>query len=177
MAEDVLVVQRHLRVPGSRLSNEANTLICRSGGVRSPIRFRPRDTLQHICAALVLWRLPGCRSCCLCDNFRSSPLSSNRVGKVHAGVVRLEGWNHIPAGYGATFETGSAPWWLRGWTKTPWIDRFSYPLLVRRGLGWLTAFPTMPGQDREEPAPGWRVRPVGHLPPGSWGPLESHSDE
>ena len=57
--------------------------------------------------------------------------------------VKLEGWNHIPTG-GATFESQSAPWWLRTWFNTPLIDRFAYhPLLVRRGFGWLTGLPNV----------------------------------
>ena len=55
--------------------------------------------------------------------------------------MRLEGWNHVPHGYGATFDIGGAPWWLRAWFRTPFVDRFAYPVLVDRGLGWLTAHP------------------------------------
>ena len=86
--------------------------------------------------------------------------------------MKLEGWNHIPAGYGATFERQGAPWWLRAWFKTPLIDRFSYPLLVRRGFGWLTAFPTSTDQHPEPVTYGWRIRPADYLPPGSYIALE-----
>lgn len=91
--------------------------------------------------------------------------------------VKLEGWNHIPAGYGATFESQSAPWWLRAWFKTPLIDRFAYPLLVRRGFGWLTAFPTSTDQHPEPVTPGWRIRPADYLPPGSYSALEPDPEE
>jgi hypothetical protein len=91
--------------------------------------------------------------------------------------VKLEGWNHIPTGYGATFESQSAPWWLRAWFNTPLIDRFAYPLLVRRGFGWLTAFPTSADQHPEPVTHGWRIRPADYLPPGSYGALEPDPEE
>jgi len=86
-------------------------------------------------------------------------------------MVRLEGWNHVPRGYGASFDTGSAPWWLRAWFRTPFVDRFAYPVLVKRGLGWLTAFPMSPGEVREPVAKGWRVRPDSDDPPAAWSSL------
>jgi hypothetical protein len=42
---------------------------------------------------------------------------------------------NIPEGYGATFDVASAPLWLRVWFTTPFVDRFAYPLLVKRGFG------------------------------------------
>ncbi len=36
--------------------------------------------------------------------------------------VSLEGWDNIPRGYGAKFDLRGAPWWLRVWFKTPFID-------------------------------------------------------
>src|SRR5215207_6974621 len=66
------------------------------------------------------------------------------------GTMRLEGWNHVPRGYGATFDIGSAPWWLRAWFRTPFVDRFAYRVLVDRGLGWLTVQPGSPSYSRDE---------------------------
>ena len=39
--------------------------------------------------------------------------------------MTLEGWNHIPRGYGADFDVATAPWWLRLWFRTPegWKER------------------------------------------------------
>ena len=82
-----------------------------------------------------------------------------------------------PTGYGATFESQSAPWWLRAWFNTPLIDRFAYPLLIRRGFGWLTAFPTTADPHPEPLTHGWRIRPADYLPPGSYGALEPHPED
>ena len=55
--------------------------------------------------------------------------------------MRLEGWNHIPEGYGARFDVKAAPLWLRFLVNTPFIDSFAYPLLVKRGHGYLRTSP------------------------------------
>ena len=78
--------------------------------------------------------------------------------------MELEGWNHIPRGYGADFDVASAPWWLRLWFRAPFVDRYAYPRLVRRGHGYLTPFPDAPPDDREPPDGGWRLRPPGSTP-------------
>jgi hypothetical protein len=82
--------------------------------------------------------------------------------------VRLEGWNHIPEGYGARFNVRSAPRWLRLLFHTPFVDRFAYPLLVRRGHGYLRASPAVPPHQLGSVPPGWRIDPPGYEPPGSW---------
>jgi hypothetical protein len=79
----------------------------------------------------------------------------------------LEGWNHIPRGYGADFDVASAPWWLRLWFGTPFVDRYAYPRLVRRGHGYLTPNPGCPADDREPTGGGWRLRERGYTAPGS----------
>lgn len=77
-------------------------------------------------------------------------------------VMRLSGWNDIPPGYGASFEVARAPAWIRILFKTPFLDRFAYPLLVRRGLGVLHAFPDR-SPDELGPVRGhWRVEPPAH---------------
>lgn len=81
-------------------------------------------------------------------------------------LVRLEGWNHIPAGYGARFDVKAAPLWLRMLFHTPFIDRFAYPLLVRRGRGYLQASP-LPPEPLGAVPDGWRIDPPDHEPPGS----------
>jgi hypothetical protein len=58
-------------------------------------------------------------------------------------LVQLEGWNHIPDGFGAQFVLEAAPWWLRTWFRAPFVDRFAYPILVRRGCGILTRHPSV----------------------------------
>jgi hypothetical protein len=81
--------------------------------------------------------------------------------------MALEGWDHVPRGYGAEFDVASAPWWLRLWFRTPFVDRYAYPRLVRRGLGWLTPSPAVPEEAREPVGDDWRLRPPGYRPPGS----------
>ena len=83
-----------------------------------------------------------------------------------AGVL-LEGWNHIPRGYGASFDVASAPWWLRAWFRTPFVDRYAYPRLVRRGHGYLVADPSWPEKSREAVGAGWRLRDPADRPSGS----------
>jgi len=73
--------------------------------------------------------------------------------------MRLRGWNEIPAGYGATFDVASAPGWLRALYRTPFIDRFAYPMLVSRGLGTLTPHPAPDPRHLGEVGTGWRIEP------------------
>jgi hypothetical protein len=81
--------------------------------------------------------------------------------------VTLEGWDHVPRGYGAEFDTAAAPWWLRLWFRTPFLDRYAYPRLVTRGLGFLSPSPGWAEGDREPVRGGWRVREPGYVAPGS----------
>jgi hypothetical protein len=81
--------------------------------------------------------------------------------------MTLEGWNHIPRGYGADFEVASAPWWLQLWFHTPLVDRYAYPRLVRRGHGYLTPDAGYLAGDREPITGGWRLREPGYTAPGS----------
>ena len=75
---------------------------------------------------------------------------------------RLEGWNHVPRGYGASFELVSAPRWLRIWFRTPVLDRFAYPVAVHRGYGVLHPDPGWAPDEREQVPEGWRMsRPRG----------------
>jgi len=71
--------------------------------------------------------------------------------------MRLEGWNSVPRGYGATFDLSSAPVWLRIWFAVPLVDRFAYPVAVRRGYGSLTPHPGWPSAGRGDVPDGWRV--------------------
>lgn len=81
--------------------------------------------------------------------------------------MTLEGWDHIPRGYGAEFRLDGAPWWLRLWFHTPVIDRYAHPKVVARGYGWLVAHELGDEAEREAPGPGWRVRPPGYVPLGA----------
>jgi hypothetical protein len=81
--------------------------------------------------------------------------------------MTLEGWNHIPRGYGADFDVVSAPWWLRLLFRTPFVDRYAYPRLIRRGHGYLTPDSGCTAGDREPIGDGWRLREPGYTPPGS----------
>lgn len=89
--------------------------------------------------------------------------------------VRLEGWNQVPQGAGASFETESAPAWLRVLAATPVLDRFAYPLLVSRGLGWLQVHDAAVFDEQAAARAGWRVRRAEYVPPGSVGPLRDAS--
>ena len=75
--------------------------------------------------------------------------------------MRLQGWNEIPDGYGAWFDLNRAPLWLRLWFRTPFLDRFAYPVVVRRGFGHLTAHPGWSPDQLGEIGPGWRTDPDG----------------
>jgi hypothetical protein len=71
--------------------------------------------------------------------------------------MRLEGWNHIPLGYVASFELDTAPRWLRVWFHIPFLDRFAYPIAVRRGFGVLDPDPGWSPGEREHVPEGWRL--------------------
>lgn len=71
--------------------------------------------------------------------------------------MRLEGWNTIPDGYGPRFEMSRAPLWLRLWFRTPVLDKFAYPVAVRRGFGHLTADSEWPTDMLGDVGPGWRI--------------------
>jgi hypothetical protein len=79
----------------------------------------------------------------------------------------LEGWNHIPKGYAATFDVDAAPRWLRIWFRTPIVDRWAYPQMVTRGFGYLTPHPGIPVEPPADMPNGWRLRPADFQPPGS----------
>ncbi len=81
--------------------------------------------------------------------------------------MTLEGWDHIPRGYGAEFVLDDAPWWLRLWSHIPFIDRYAHPKVVARGYGFLIPHEHYDDAAREVPAPGWRIRPPGYISPGS----------
>jgi hypothetical protein len=81
--------------------------------------------------------------------------------------VELIGWNSIPDGYGAHFDLKGAPWWLRVWFHTPFIDRFAYPVVVRRGFGFLGRMPGYTDEQLGAVVGGWRIDPPGYQSPGS----------
>jgi len=69
----------------------------------------------------------------------------------------LEGWDSVPLGYTASFRLSDAPLWLRIWFRLPLIDRFAYPVAVRRGFGYLEPVPGWPRERFGSVAPGWHV--------------------
>lgn len=82
----------------------------------------------------------------------------------------MDGWNVIPKGYGARFETQTAPFWLRLLFGTPFLDRFAYSLLVRRGQAYLSPHPGWNEGERDPvPSVGWRLEEAGYGHPGSIG--------
>jgi hypothetical protein len=72
----------------------------------------------------------------------------------------MEGWDHIPRGYGAHFELDTAPAWLRVWFRVPFVDRFAYPVAVQRGFGHLVPHPESTPETREPVGPGWKIDSV-----------------
>ena len=75
-------------------------------------------------------------------------------------MVRLDGWNYIPRGYGLQWDLTDAPLWLRMWFHSPILDRFAYPVVVHRGFAWLSPHRGWQETDREEVPPGWRIAPA-----------------
>jgi hypothetical protein len=62
--------------------------------------------------------------------------------------------------FGARFDTAAAPWWLRAWFATPLLDRFAYPVLVRRGYGHLSPHPGIVPDAQaiaDATKEGWRI--------------------
>ena len=82
--------------------------------------------------------------------------------------MELEGWNSIPSGAGAVFDTRSAPLWLRVLHHLPFVDRFAYPRLVARGCGFLSVGDPELFDPDGATAKGWRILPADHVAPGSW---------
>ncbi|MGZ6792794.1 MAG: hypothetical protein ACXVFV_07555 [Mycobacteriales bacterium] len=82
--------------------------------------------------------------------------------------MELLGWNVVPRGYGVRFDLAAAPWPLRALFRTPLLDRFAHPLLVRRGHAYLAPHPAVPEAQREPvPDVGWRLESPGVIVPGS----------
>lgn len=97
----------------------------------------------------------------------------HRTALVTLVAMDLESWNRIPDGYGADFDLQGAPWWLRVWFHTPFVDRFAYPIAVRRGYGWLSQHPGLTTGRLASVPRGWRIRPDNYQPPGASAPLWS----
>lgn len=72
------------------------------------------------------------------------------------------------AAYCARFDTDAAPPWLRVLYRTPFLDRFAYPLMVRPGYGYLQPFPDADATDLAPfPGGGWRPEEPDHAQPSS----------
>lgn len=87
-------------------------------------------------------------------------------------VVDLPGWNVIPPGHGARFDVAASPLWLRVLFRSPFVDRFAYPLLVRRGHAYLSPFPQGAGNRAPFPSGGWRREDEDRVEPASVARLE-----
>lgn len=87
--------------------------------------------------------------------------------------MRLAGWNDIPEGYQPWFEIDRAPLWLRWWFRTPVVEKFAYPVAVRRGFGNLTAQPELLPEQLGEVGSDWRVAPDGTPAPSVVTPYRS----
>lgn len=100
-----------------------------------------------------------------------SRVPANRLDRARAGrqtaAVKLAGWNDIPKGYGARFDIASAPVWLRILYATPFLDRFAYPQLVYRGLGFLAPHPGLSAAELDPVTGSWRLEDPHYRSPGS----------
>ena len=78
--------------------------------------------------------------------------------------MRIDGWNNLPGGYGLHWDLERAPTWLRIWFATPVLDRFAFPVLIRRHVAWLVPPPGWNDEERDRVPPGWLVntRPAVH---------------
>ena len=91
--------------------------------------------------------------------------------------MKLGGWNVLPRGYGARFDTRAAPRWLRLLFSAPFLDRFAYPLMVRRGHAYLAPSPAMEAAERDPfPSGGWRPEEPDYVQPGSVSWLRTDGD-
>ena len=91
--------------------------------------------------------------------------------------MKLAGWNDLPRGYGAHFDTALAPIWLRILYATPFLDRFAYPQLVRRGLGFLAPHPGLSATELDPVIGGWQLENPHHRAPGSVAWLHPDGDK
>ena len=73
----------------------------------------------------------------------------------------------MPRGYSVRFDEAAAPLWLRVLFRTPFLDRFAHPMMVRRGHAYLTAFPERDGPRDPFPSGGWRLEDPNYVQPGS----------
>ena len=55
----------------------------------------------------------------------------------------IAGWDDIPIGFGAIFNFDLAPLWLKALSRTPFVERFAYPIALRKGLGTLRKIPVL----------------------------------
>lgn len=94
------------------------------------------------------------------------------AARSYGDPVRLEGWDHIPRGYGGALRRPGGSWWLRLLWRTPLLDRFAHPLLVKRGHGYLSPSPAVLSDELGPVTSGWKIEPPGYEPPGSWAWLE-----
>lgn len=91
--------------------------------------------------------------------------------------VKLDGWNAMPRGYGVRFDVDAAPLWLRVFFRTPFIDRFAHPLMVRRGHAYLMPFPDSDGPHDPFPSGGWRLEDPNYVQPGSVTQLQKRNQK
>ena len=91
--------------------------------------------------------------------------------------MELDGWNVMPRGCGVHFDVAAAPLWLQVFFRTPFIDRFAHPLMVRRGHAYLTPFPESDGLRDPFPSGGWRLQNPTHVEPGSVTQLQERHRE
>jgi len=71
--------------------------------------------------------------------------------------MKIDGWNHWPHGYNPTWDPGEMPFWLRQWHIFPLVDRFAFPVMIRRGYLRLTPDPEVPDRERAPVPDGWTV--------------------
>jgi hypothetical protein len=99
-------------------------------------------------------------------------MATDRLSPVH-----LEGWNRVPRGGVATFDWGRAPLWIKVVRRIPIVDRFCYPVMVRRSLGSLTPCGPDPLDEPAARRLGWRITSAEEIQPGSRASLGTRQGE
>lgn len=73
------------------------------------------------------------------------------------GLRILTGWDYVPDGYAAEFRWSDAPVFIRAWRHIPFIDRFAYVYMVKRGHVYLRPHEIRITGGVDRVAPPWKV--------------------
>lgn len=71
--------------------------------------------------------------------------------------MNLVGWNVLPDNCSVEFIFEEGPTWLKVLALTPFLDRFAYPIAVKRGLGFLWSSTLSEEEILELESWGWNI--------------------